>query len=161
MVNESCEAPFLFTLFHIVKLLLILTNLLLFSEYSDKFILSEYFLFIDILAQKRVFRVDIPLFWSFFSFFSCVKGLFQSRIVIFLCKNKCLHTTWERLFLCSESVFKEQENPSKTHRSYSFDAPLVLIQCTTPTHTTQGIYDSDIGVLRQLNWGFTSIKHHV
>ena len=55
MVNESCEAPFLFTLFHIVKLLLILTNLLLFSEYSDKFILSEYFLFIEILAQKRVF----------------------------------------------------------------------------------------------------------
>ena len=62
MVNESCEAPFLFTLFHIVKLLLILTNLLLFSEYSDKFILSEYFLFIEILAQKRVLRVDFPLF---------------------------------------------------------------------------------------------------
>jgi len=62
MVNESCEAPFLFTLFHIVKLLLILTNLLLFSEYSDKFVLSEYFLFIEILAQKWFFRVDIPLF---------------------------------------------------------------------------------------------------
>ena len=62
MVNESCEAPFLFTLFHIVKLLLILTNLLLFSEYSDKFILSEYFLFIEILAQKCVFRVVFPLF---------------------------------------------------------------------------------------------------
>ena len=51
MVNESCEAPFLFTLFHIVKLLLILTNLLLFSEYSDKFILSEYFLLLDFSAQ--------------------------------------------------------------------------------------------------------------
>jgi hypothetical protein len=55
MVNESCEAPFLFTLFHIVKLLLILTNLLLFGEYSDKFVLSEYFLFLEILAQKWVF----------------------------------------------------------------------------------------------------------
>ena len=62
MVNESCEAPFLFTLFHIVKLLLILTNLFLFSKYSDKFILSEFFLFIEILAQKWVFRVGFPLF---------------------------------------------------------------------------------------------------
>ena len=69
MVHESCEAPFLFTLFHIVKLLLILTNLLLFSEYSDKFILSEYFLFIEILAQKRVFEWFFLSYEGFFPFF--------------------------------------------------------------------------------------------
>jgi len=69
MVNESCEAPFLFTLFHIVKLLLILTNLLLFSKYSDKFILSEYFLFIEILAQKGFFEWVFLSFEDFFPFF--------------------------------------------------------------------------------------------
>ena len=77
MVNESCEAPFLFTLFHIVKLLLILTNLLLFSEYSDKFILSEYFLFLEILAQKCVFRVGFPLFRKFFFLFFLCKRPFS------------------------------------------------------------------------------------
>lgn len=72
MVNESCEAPFLFTLFHIVKLLLILTNLFLFSEYSDKFILSEYFLFIEILAQKKGFSSGFSsLLKIFFLFFLC------------------------------------------------------------------------------------------
>ena len=151
MVNESCEAPFLFTLFHIVKLLLILTNLLLFSEYSDKFILSEYFLFLEILAQKWVFWVGFPLFRKFFSFFSCVKGLFQSRIEIFLCKNRCLHTTWECPFLCSESVFKGLRIPF-------YNAPLVLLKRTTRTHTVHHSYSRNAGDLRQRYRGFTTAK---
>lgn len=43
MVNESCEAPFLFTLFHIVKLLLILTNLLFLVNIPTSFFCRNIF----------------------------------------------------------------------------------------------------------------------